>query len=408
MRAILFFHGRAGIRLGLRAVAPLVGFAIAWTLFQDSPASFVDDVAAAAFAARVPGLAALPIVLAAFVLPAWARNRLSYGSAGWLRHLPVSSTASRRAMLIALAAVQIPLAALLVISAAVAVHRGASLLMPGIRWALVLAAGAVAALPVPRRRAVLAAAAIAAFLTISAWPLGLALAAVLLIATDAFAGPLMPPRRQPGVSRDFVPLTWRIGWRAIGLNAVTAYAAGGLALAAGWLFLRNNALSSVSASTVLRAAGGIACVVCLRSLSRALALRRSPWPFARSLPWSARQRVALDSLLLMAGALPLIVILSMVALIPALEVATLVPVLGCRAAGFVRRISDGSHGVRFVVEGALAAVMVAVEPLTAVAFLAAVPLALRASAEDERRLKITRWSEWQLADESTVSGRGGL
>src|SRR5438128_6917760 len=119
MNALLLFHCRAGVRLGLRASAAIFAAIVAWIIFQDSAqiVTFVNDLARSAFAPRPAIVDVAPILCLAFLLPAWAVGRLSRGLNGWLRHLPVSGTENRRGLTLALVSVQLPLLVMLAFGA---------------------------------------------------------------------------------------------------------------------------------------------------------------------------------------------------------------------------------------------------------------------------------------------------
>jgi hypothetical protein len=194
--------------------------------------------------------------------------------------------------------------------------------------------------------------------------------------------------------------------------------AGGLGLVAigvGWLFVRNNGLVGMSAQSPLRFTGGTASVLCIFSLTKALALRRPAWSLARSFPWSAThpwsatQRVAQDGLSLGAHALPLLLLVAFQDGTGALTNVALLPFLSFRAAGYMRRIPDEHRcALVFLAEGLLAASVLTLLPWTAFVWLVASPPALLFSAERERHHKITRWSDWQYANPGDMNRTGIL
>ena len=226
----------------------------------------------------------------------------------------------------------------------------------------------------------------------------MAVSAMLLIGTDIVAGPIRTiPRRRLRAAGSLLQV--RIAWRAVGPRMLRAYGAGLLALGAGWLFIVNNDLAGPRVEIVARFFGSVASILCISSLAKTLALRRPMWPLARSFPWSATRRVAEDGLFLAAHALPLVLLIGAVSGKAALQVLALLPCLSLLAAGRMRRIPERrSHAVLFIGEGLLAASLLTLLPWTAFAWLAGAVPALHFSAECERRLKVTRWSDWNHDD----------
>jgi hypothetical protein len=402
---------RAGVRVGLRASAAIFAAIVAWIIVQDSAqiVTLVDDFARAAFARRPAMVDVAPIACLAFLLPAWAAGRLSRGLNGWLRHLPISGADNRRGLTLALVSVQLPLLVMLAFGALLAHGQGAAVGVAAVRWMLVLAAGATASLPVERRHLVIPLAitsAASAFLGVN-WYMGVS--AALLMASDGVAGPIRAtPMRSPWRPAGTL-LHWRIAWRALGAHIFAAYGSGLVAIGVGWLFVRNNGFVGTAAQTpVLRFAGAMALVLCVFSLTKTLALRRPAWSLARSFPWSANHRVAEDGLLLGGHALPLLLLVALQDGTAALASAALLPFLSFRAAGHMRQIPDEPAfltELAFFTEGLVAAAVLTLVPWTALGWLVASPVTLFMSAERERRLKVTRWSDWQQANPGDTSLR---
>src|SRR3954469_16369647 len=146
---VLRFHLAVGARLAMRVLVPLVtaGFGAGMLLSTD----FLGSLARSLFGAGSGGGSA--VVIAALCLGAaeLAGPRICRGLNGWLRHLPASGLAHRRAATLAIAVSQVPLLLLLLVLAAF------SSLVPAVltRRALHLAVTALAAalcVPPARRR----------------------------------------------------------------------------------------------------------------------------------------------------------------------------------------------------------------------------------------------------------------
>ncbi len=392
---VLRFHLAVGARLAMRVLVPLVaaGFGAGMLLGND----FLGSLARSLFGVGLGGGSA--IVIAALCLGAAELSgpRICRGVSGWLRHLPASGLAHRRAATLAIAVSQVPLLLLLLVLAAF------SSLVPGllIRRALQLAVTALAAAlcVTPARRRWLAAPmalAAAVFAGVGGWWM-LALGAVLLAAADWTAGDLAatgPPSAHLSRRSSGGWIEARIAWRALGWSLPGTYLTSMLPVLAAWAFVAHNDLAPQYVRLAARLGGGVASVLLLSSLSESLAVRRPAWPWSRSLPWTAQRRVTADALFLGLHALPLI-LLAAVIHPAALEALPILPLLALRAAGALRRAPERKTGAagEILGEGMLLASLVALLPWAGLAALAGVPFALRAAAERERLQKVSRWLE---------------
>jgi len=225
------------------------------------------------------------------------------------------------------------------------------------------------------------------------------------MATDVVAGRIRTTsKRAPRAAGSL--LQWHMAWRALGWRMLRAYGVGLLALGAGWLCIVNNDLVGRRADDVARFAGSVASVLCLSSLSKALALRRPMWPLARSFPWSAARRVGEDGFFLAGHTLPLVLLVAVHSGGAALQVLALLPFLSLLAAGHMRRIPEWRSGALvFLAEGLLAASLLALLPWTALGWLVGAIPALHSSAESERRQKVTRWSDLHHDDAGDPTAR---
>jgi hypothetical protein len=332
------------------------------------------------------------------MLPAWSVPKLTLGLWGWMRHFPISQIGNRRGIVMALGVTQVPLAASLVLLAVVAHGRGLSVGYPLLRWCVILAAGACAAAPVRRQVLTLPICIAAVLLALSSnrWLLLPAMAG--LFAFDAVAGPLRerPGRRPWRAAGSF--LGFRIAWRALGLEPVTCYFLSGIPIAAAALFISNNGLTGPWAAGAARFGGSLAALILISGLARRLALRRPPWPLARSFPWSAAHRVGTDALFLGLHALPLFALVYWLHPSAAAGLLILLPYLCLRAAGSMRQMPARRTGEgSFVAEGIFVAGSFALLPWTALGWLAAAPLAFYGARRAELHQKVTLWLELHYA-----------
>ncbi|MFY9821988.1 MAG: hypothetical protein WAM82_11445 [Thermoanaerobaculia bacterium] len=393
--SVLRFHLAVGARLAMRVLVPLIaaGFGAGMLLGND----FLVSLARSLFGVGSGGGSA--VVIAALCLGAaeLAGPRICRGLNGWLRHLPASGLAHRRAATLAIAVSQVPLLLLLLMLAAFSSLVPAVLIRRVLQLAVTALAAALCVTPA-RRRWIAAPVALSAAIVAGAggWWL-LALGAVLLAVADGAAGDLAatgPPRLHLSARSSGGWIETRIAWRALGWSLPGTYLTALLPVLAAWAFVAHNELAPQFVRLAARLGGGVAAVLLLASLSESLAVRRPAWPWSRSLPWTAQRRVSADALFLGLHALPMIVLAA--AIHPAaLEALPILPLLAVRAAGALRRAPERRTGAtgEILGEGLLLASLVALLPWVSPLALAGVPFALRAAVERERRQKVSRWLE---------------
>ncbi|HEV3076377.1 MAG TPA: hypothetical protein VHB47_18285, partial [Thermoanaerobaculia bacterium] len=401
---------------------------------------FLLNLAGLLFGARGSVAPALLVLGAAVAVAAVAAPRVCAGLGGWLRHLPVTGATHRRAAAAAIAVAEAPLLAFLALLVLAARSRpGAATAARLLGLLAVALAAAQVAVPTRRRAAAVPPALAAGLLAgLGSWP-ALAASVPLLAVADLAAGPPRSPRsprpahsrgaarrwlaarpppaaeRLPAPHRLQVPpaaaapsgrhapvlLPARIARRALGWRPVRAYAVALLPWLAALLFAANNRLVPLHATRAAVLGGGGSCVLLLAGLAGTLAARRPAWPWVRSLPWPARRRVLDDALLLGASCLPLLALTGLAAPAAVPPLAAILPWLAVRAAGAIRRpaspASPAAGRIRpsgeILMEGALLAGLAALLPWSALLPLAAVPVAVRAAAARERRLKVGAWME---------------
>jgi len=141
--------------------------------------------------------------------------------------------------------------------------------------------------------------------------------------------------------------------------------------------------------------GGVAVVFLCADLGEVLGARRPAWPWARSLPQSARQRVLFDAGLLAVLALPAVAVTAWIDPLSALAVAAITPSLALRAAGAMRRAPERRTGAsgEILMAGLPLAAAVALLPWIALLVPLAVPWALASAAARDRHQKVSRWLE---------------
>ena len=394
--ALLRFHFAVGARLAMRLLVPVIAAAFGAGMLLGP--DFLKSISHVLFGARASG--GTSVLFAAVFLggAAEAAPRVCRGLGGWLRHLPVSGLAHRRAAGFAIALALLPLLLAFLFLAAYASLAPAALLADALKLIVTALAAALCATPVERpwasRPLALAAAVLAGS---GGWGV-LGIAAGLLIAADLAAGSLArsgaPAVHLSRRSRGGL-IELRIAWRALGGSLFGAWLLGLLPVGAAFAFTANNALApeyvrlaarlGAALGDRLRAGAdrrgarrppaGVA-LVALAALVRGPAGRRGrPAPGSSTPCRSCCWRRASTP--------------------PRWRCCGILPFLAMRAAGAMRRAPErrtGAAGEIFF-EGALLAALVALLPWTALLPLAATPWALRAAAERERRQKVSRWLE---------------
>jgi hypothetical protein len=354
--ALLRFHLAAGARFALVAAVPLVGIAVVAIGMQENPAGVLEQIATS-IAGPAPSLGAIAALsLAALGLALWAAPRVTLGSDGWIRHLPLSSAHHRLALIISTACAEGPVVVAALGCAVLLSWRSSRIAWQGFILPPVVAVATAAAAqglrPVRRRRAW------------HSWPFG--------------SG----------------SLDVRIASRALGSRVFSAWLAGAIPMGAAILFVTNNVLPPDGARGAIRLGGTLATTLALAGLADSLAIRRPSWPWARSLPLTSRRRVLRDAVMLGVFCLPFFVATAILDLRAATTVAAVTPLLALRAAAAMRRGGDSRSAASgpVLIEGAFASGLIALLPWLGIAALASLPFALRAAVERERALKVTRWS----------------
>lgn len=397
MKALLLFHFRAGIRLAMQSFTPVFSAALAIIMLNIDPSLAVKGIALDIFSDRRSSNTTLSgVSVLAFLFAFSAAGRLAHGANAWVRHLPFTDRANRRALAAALIAVQLPLIIAIGLLGFVAHFSGALVFRPVLlRLVLVLLAAALTATPVIRHWASASLSLVAAGVALYGALSLLIPAASLLVVADAVGGRMRavkPPRMWKPATTMF---NCRVAWRALGWRLIFAYLVSLVPLGIALLFTANNEPPPALSSGAARLGGCVAVLLFLAGFAAQLAVRRPVWPWARSLPWSVARRVLSDGLFMASLAIPLMLLTALLDARAALAVLAVAPFLALRAAAYMRRVADRRSGVGgFIVEGVITGALVCLLPWTAWVFLAAAPPALRAAIDAEcLRQKATRWSE---------------
>jgi hypothetical protein len=394
MKALLIFHLRAGVRVAVRSFAILFSAMLFCVMLNVDPAGMVRGMARSIYARNPSSSSLIFLATLAFLLPALAAPRLAHGLNGWIRHLPFHSAANRRGMAATLLMVQTPLAAALALLAVVAHRLGLPVLRPSLTCIAILAAGAVGALPVTRRYLLFSPTLGFALLAIRSKLLLMMFAVPWLVAAEAISGPLRAPHRKKNWRPTKFLFHFTIAWRALGWRTPAILAVALLPIAAAALFVKNNDLPHAAANGAVRMGGIMAATLALAGLANKLAERRPIWPMARSFPWSAARRIAIDTAFLaLHAALPVLVIAPQYP-ISALHDLAALPFLAFRASEYIRRVPRRLAGARpFLGEGACIGALVALLPWMSLVVLAGATPTFLSARRKERAIKATCWDD---------------
>jgi hypothetical protein len=392
--------------VALRAAAPVVGLPVVALLLQQDPAGAFGALASSLFA--TPGRAVgagLLVALVAVAMAGWAVPHVTAGSSGWVRHLPASETSRRRAAMAGLVIAQSPVLVAMVVVAVVSPQHGPGVIAARIAAVgLTMAAAALAVWPGADSRRSRLLAVVALLLAVTARSGLMAIALLLVVASERLAGPLSArvPIRWRRESRN-APMWIVVGVRALGSSLAVAPLLSLLPLAAMAAFRINNEdLSAGVAAGAARFGGGLAVAILVNGLVERLAVRRPAWSWSRSLPAGAARRIDEDAMLLGAPCLLPLAIAAWMDPLAAASIVACLPTLALRGAGAVRGSTETKMGpaARPLVEAGLVACWVALLPWLGLAVLAAAPLARRAAIEADRHQKVSLWEERRHATDA--------
>ena len=344
----------------------------------------------------------LGFALWAVLAAAAAARRLVPAQRGWHLHLPVDLRTRWAAGVLSVASTLPHLVVLWIL-----LWTGAALLgepaSPRALLTLPLVALAAAGAWTPAPGRVRACSAVAVPLATSAATPALA-AATALLALAYFQAGRWSPRsaRVPSVPSSLRSLGRRLptgqlvlSLRALGLWIALAHLPAVLFAAPTGLALHNNEFTPDQSELVLRLGTSLAIAATVLGTATLLNARRPPWAWSRSLPWSARRRVAADAVLLLLVASPLLIPAFYLRVSSGLSLFGLLVFLATRLPGRMRNSLRGltKLGAWTYIEALLAAVLTALQPMIGLALALASPIFLEASARREQSLKVGLYLE---------------
>lgn len=394
-KPFIAFHLAVGTRLALRKLAPILAVAFA-TYYLMRPELF--NTVFAALLERGSLLMGLVSSILSLSVAAMAAPRICLGLNGWIRHLPARSLTHRRLAGIAITVAQTPVLlvlALLSLIAFAVFHVSPIFYLLGLPI-LGLSAG-LCVLPVQRNLLAKPLSFAACILSTSGHWIFLTIAIVLLIIADQSAGSISPSRKSRMSQRSLSGSLSNasIVFRALRLRILFPYLPALFVLGLTSLFLANNALSPHQMFRAVIFGGTLSVAMFCAFIANSLAVRRPPWPWARSLPWSAKQRITTDALLIGLSAIPILFLVMLIKIQAIWPVVVCFPPLVFFASLTVRRAFEYQLGAvwQTLFVGTTASVLICLVPLISIVFLAMTPLLIKYGAEQEKQQKVSRWLE---------------
>jgi len=394
--AFFRFHLSVGIRIAIRTLAPVV--ALIFALYYIFRIEFFVLLAQALLIDSGNLVYALLFSAVSLGTAGIAAPRICLGLTGWIRHLPLSSQTNRRLAGLAVFAALIPILIFLAVPHIVLLKN---LEIPFTVYILGLPflglASALCVLPVERKRLTRPLAVAACLLSVwGKWPLLLA-GVLAIVVCDLVSGPLLPVRKHPHFHRGLKGYLFyaTISWRALKLRFLASYIFALLVIGASALFISNNSFNPRLSTKAVLFGGALSLAIVCAGTGSILASRRPSWPWARSLPWSARQRIVMDSLFLGVHALPVLILVAIMNLSAAAPLALSLPLLTLYTSLVIRRSSEYRMGVsgKIFLLGLPGSFLITLLPFISILYLASAPLALKYATKEERRQKVSRWLE---------------
>ncbi|UCC41214.1 MAG: hypothetical protein JSV96_07255 [Candidatus Aminicenantes bacterium] len=406
VQAFFIFHLRVGTRLAIRKLAPVLAlifaayFILRPEFFHELSAGFVQ----AGF--LMTGLISTIISLS---IAGMASLRVCHGLDGWIRHLPAGSPTHRRLAIVSIFMAQLPI---LLVLAALALYSSIKFKAPATAYLTALPllglASAQCVIPVKRKMITSPLAVISCILLASGhWPFAFG-GFILLLITDSISGPLSPVRSRSAFHLAFKGslLHLTITWRAIRFRIVVPYLFSLLILGATALFLSNNNPGPLLAMKAVCFGGTLSVIVFLALVSNMIVVRRPPWPWVRSLPWSTQLRILIDALFLGSHATPLLILIALMNMRAVLPIVASLPLFALFTVSVTRHAPEYRMAAsgKILLAGIFAALPISLIPAISLFLLALAPFALKFAVEGEQSQKVSRWLElYHLAEGDPLS-----
>ena len=394
--AFLRFHLNVGVRLAAKSLAPFLAFFFAAIyLFK---IEFLLALAQAVFVDShfiISGLlyTVLTVIASRIVAP-----RIYLGLNGWIRHLPIKGHLYRRlALLSVFVALGPVLLALAVPSLLLAVNLKIN---PAVYFSGLPVLGLAAALyvlPVERERLIRPILLASCILSASGSWIGVIIGFLLFLICDGLAGPLSAATKQKNLkqSKKGLWLNAFISWRAVKWRMAFPFIFSFSFLGLAQVFVANNDPDPELSSRIYLLGGACCAVFMCAFLAHVLTVRRPPWPWARSLPWSPRQRVLMDAGFLALSVVPLFLMTILIegqTLLPLLLSLPSLCLLSVKSMLCAFDLRTGAYGT-VIVYGAIGSLLLCLYPLVSIVYVLLSPILLKQAVEQERLLKVSQWLE---------------
>ncbi len=394
-KAVFRFHLKVGIRLALRIFIPVVSifFALYYLLRPELFHSLMAQILDGGFLLSGITTTAFFLITAQF-----ASRRIGLGLCGWIRHLPAEGNVHRRMAVITIFIAQVPVLAIMAGLAIIAMklYRVSSmpyligLPLAGLSCGLIV-------LPVKRKLITRSLAALAALgFSSNNWPF-FAGGIVLLIAADTLSGPIVQKKKRTRFHRPFKGTFFvlAVNWRALRWRIIIPYSLSLPFLGAAQLFIVNNNPDAVLAGQVIRFGGALSQILLCAVFANMLASRRPPWPWVRSLPWSAKARILWDAFFVGLHMIPLLFLIGAMNWGSMFPLAASLPFFAAYSAHAIRlapELTTGAAG-KILLLGIFYALFLCLIPWSSLCFLALTPFILLQGIKADKHQKVSRWLE---------------
>jgi hypothetical protein len=220
---------------------------------------------------------------------------------------------------------------------------------------------------------------------------------LVLIAAEGISGPLVQKKKHSKFHRPFkgMFLVLSINWRALRLRPLVLYLLSLPFLGAAQLFIANNDPTPILAEKMIRFGGALGLILFCSVFANMLASRRPPWPWIRSLPWSAKTRIVWDSSFIGLHALPLVILVGVMNIKSMLPLIAGLPLFAAYSAYSIRQAPESVMGAsgRILLFGTFGSLFLCLIPWSSVCFLALTTLILNLGTKAEKHQKVSQWLE---------------
>ena len=409
-RAFLIFHLHVGARLALRKLAPVMAVAFAVYFFLWPAFFHILMTVLISLGSWVSGLF---FTIISVSIASSASRRICHGLDGWIRHLPSTAATQRRLAGVAVFMAQIPILIVLVLLAIVAgITSEASSTAYLVGFPVLGLSSALCVLPIKQKWSARPLALAACISSMTGQWAFVAGSVVLLTITDLTAGPLSPSRKRSKfrLTLKGSSLHALLTWRALKLRVFSHYLVSLFFLGLTSLFISHNDFDQSLNTKAVCLGGALSLAKFIALTANMISARRPPWPWVRSLPWSARRRVIVEAALLLLFAIPLLILILLMNINALWPIILSLPAFVLFATQQIRQASEDRMGAagKIFLMGTIGTLAIGLFPLSSLIFSLSIPLALLQAEKAEKSQKVSRWLELHhqvTGDSLSWSGR---